>query len=346
MDVREKIENIKDPDLGLSLGELNAVKTLDVDGDIIRLTLELPGPTTYLNNDYAKLLANVFPNNEVELSIIEKAIPSKRKDLQKLTNVKNIIAVASGKGGVGKSTIAANIACELAAQGAKVGMLDSDIYGPSQTIMFGVEDEVMEADTDQHGRTTAYPVEKYGVKVASIGFVLNRGNAAALRGPMLAQVFGMFYQQIEWGDLDYLIFDLPPGTGDIHLTFVQQMHPDGVVLVTTPQEISLADVRRGADMFNKMNVPILGIVENMSYFVPPDMPDKKYYIFGRDGAKTIAVELGMTVLGEVPFSIEMREDSDSGKPVVINENGGYQREVLKDVTANIISQLRRQSLAV
>ena len=268
----------------------------------------------------------------------------KQKDFLRVKNSRPaVIAISSGKGGVGKSTIAANIAAELAFQGAKVGILDADIYGPSQTIMFDVANEVMEADTDQHGKTVAFPVEKYGVKIASIGFVLNRDDSAALRGPMLARVFSLFFEQIEWGDLDYLIFDLPPGTGDIHLTFIQKMQPDGVVLVTTPQEISLADVRRGADLFKKIGVRILGIIENMSYFIPPDMPDKKYYIFGQDGGKKIGVELGLTVLGEVPFSIMMRENSDSGKPIVLSDTGNFQKQILKDITANIVSELHRQT---
>ncbi|MDR0927550.1 MAG: Mrp/NBP35 family ATP-binding protein [Ignavibacteria bacterium] len=345
-ELRNILEGVNDPDLGLSLRELNAIEDVsEVNGGYV-VKLLLPGPTTYLNSDYWKILLKVLPSDVMDKLQIEitEDTSKLRKRNGKLSNIKHIISVASGKGGVGKSTIAANIAVELAAQGAKVGILDSDIYGPSQTIMFGVENEVMEAETDQHGRTIAYPVEKYGVKVASIGFVIGKERAAALRGPMLSQVFSMFYEQIEWGELDYLIFDLPPGTGDIHLTFIQKMQPDGSILVTTPQDISLADVRRGADLFKQMNVNILGIVENMSYFIPPDAPDKKYYIFGQDGAKKIAIELGLQMLGEVPFTIEMREDSDSGKPIVINENAGYQREVLRDITATMISQLRRKNM--
>ena len=341
------LEKIIDPDLGQTLAAMNAIKSIKEADAKIAIELELPSPVTYLKNDYLKIFEKTFTPDiysKIDLTILEKPTVQKRQQA-KLSKVKHIIAVSSGKGGVGKSTIAANIAAELAFQGAKVGILDSDIYGPSQTIMFGVENEVMEAETDQHGKTVAFPVEKYGVKIASIGFVLNRDDAAALRGPMLARVFALFFEQIEWGELDYLIFDLPPGTGDIHLTFVQQMQPDGAVLVTTPQEISLADVRRGADLFKRMGVNILGIIENMSYFIPPDAPEKKYYIFGQDGGKKIGVELGLMVLGEVPFSIMMREDSDSGKPIVLSDTGNFQKQILKDITANMVSELRRQAIA-
>jgi ATP-binding protein involved in chromosome partitioning len=342
-DVKNKLEKIIDPDLGQTLASINAIKNIDEVNEKIVIELELPAPTTYSKNDYLKIFEKTFTvdtYSKFELKIIEKPTVQKRKQ-PKHSKVKHIIAISSGKGGVGKSTIAANIATELALQGAKVGILDSDIYGPSQTIMFGVENEVMVAETDQHGNTVAFPVEKYGVKIASIGFVMNRDDAAALRGPMLARVFSLFFEQIEWGELDYLIFDLPPGTGDIHLTFVQQMQPDGVVLVTTPQEISLADVRRGADLFKRMNVKILGIIENMSYFIPPDETKKKYYIFGQDGGKKIGVELGLSVLGEVPFSVMMRENSDAGKPIVLSDTGGFQKQILKDITANMVSELRR-----
>ena len=340
------LEKIIDPDLGQTLASMNAIKSVKEENGRIVIELELQSPITYLRNDYLKIFEKTFEYDiysKIDLKVIEKSTVQKRKH-SKLNKIKHIIAVSSGKGGVGKSTIAANIAVELAFQGAKVGILDSDIYGPSQTIMFGVENEVMEAETDQHGNTVAFPVEKHGVKIASIGFVMNRDDAAALRGPMLARVFSLFFEQIEWGELDYLIFDLPPGTGDIHLTFAQQIQPDGVVLVTTPQEISLADVRRGADLFKQLGVNILGIIENMSYFIPPDIPDKKYYIFGQDGGKKIGIELGLLVLGEVPFSITMREDSDSGKPIVLSDTGSFQKQILKDITANMVSELRRQSI--
>ena len=348
--IKTKLEKIIDPDLGQNFASMNAIKNIEETNEKILIELELPAPITYLKNDFLNIFKRIFSDDifsKIDLKITENhevfLHKSKKRIKNRQSSVRNILAVSSGKGGVGKSTVAANIAAELAFQGAKVGILDSDIYGPSQTIMFGVENEVMEAETDQHGKTVAFPVEKYGVKIASIGFVMNRDDSAALRGPMLAKVFSLFFEQIEWGELDFLIFDLPPGTGDIHLTFVQQMQPDGAVLVTTPQEISLADVRRGADLFKKMDVPILGIIENMSCFIPPDLPDKKYYIFGQDGGKKIGVELGLTVLGEIPFSIMMREDSDSGKPIVLSDSGSFQKEILKDITANLVSELRRKN---
>ncbi len=344
--IQNIIESIIDPDLGVSLKKINAISTINMNDHTIDLKLNLPGPVTYLKKEYERIigikLQDASINKNIELEIFENSDSIKNRE-GKASKIKHIIAVASGKGGVGKSTISTNIATELAAQGAKVGMIDSDIYGPSQPIMFGLSGETMEAFTDQHGKTTAYPVEKYGVKIASIGFVLNRDEAASLRGPMLSRVFSLFYEQIEWGELDYLVFDLPPGTGDVHLSFIQKTAPDGVVLITTPQEISLADVRRGAMLFQNMTVNILGVIENMSYFIPPDNTDKKYYIFGQGGGKNIATELGLTLLGEIPISIDMRETSDAGKPIVLQEwKPNFQKEILKDTTANIISQLRRQ----
>lgn len=350
-EIKDVLARIKDADLGVTLKELDGLKNVSLqDNNKLKIELSLPGPITYLKKDYEKIITTNFSeaNTPVEFSLEitekkykdEEALDEKRPS--KLKNIKHIIAISSGKGGVGKSTISANIAVELANQGAKVGILDADIYGPSQTVMFGIEGEVMEASTDQHGNTTAFPIEKHGVKIASIGSVLNRSDVAALRGPMLSRILNLFCEQIEWGELDYLVFDLPPGTGDVHLTFAQQICPDGVVLITTPQEISLADVRRGAALFKKLNVAILGVVENMSYFIPPDMPDKKYYIFGEGGGREIAVELDLLLLGEIPFSVMMREMSDSGKPIVLQDSKNFQKEILKDITANIISELRRK----
>jgi ATP-binding protein involved in chromosome partitioning len=337
--IKQNILNIKDPDIGATLADLNAI---NITNNPTTINLTLPGPTTYLHNEYQRIISAVDSSllSNAILSITETTNSIKNRP-DKLNNIKYIIAISSGKGGVGKSTIASCIACELAAQGASVGILDGDIYGPSQPIMLGVENDFMEAQTDQHGNTIAFPAENYGIKIASIGFVLNRNTSAMLRGPKLAQVFNLFVDGIEWGALDFLIVDLPPGTGDIHINFANKLNPDGVVLITTPQDISLADVRRGADLFRQMKIPILGIVENMSYFVPPDLPDKKYFIFGEGGAKNLAVELNLSVLGEVPFSIKMREDSDAGRPIVIDKNGGHQKEILKDITANIVSELRR-----
>ncbi len=352
-EIKGVLAKIKDADLGVTLKELDGLKDVTLqDNDKLKIELSLPGPITYLKKDYEKIIATNLSEADIpvefSLEITEKECKHKDEKAldeqrpSKLKNIKHIIAISSGKGGVGKSTISANIAVELANQGSKVGILDADIYGPSQTVMFGIEGEVMEASTDQHGNTTAFPIEKYGVKIASIGSVLNRSDVAALRGPMLSRILNLFCDQVEWGELDYLVFDLPPGTGDVHLTFAQQIYPDGVVLITTPQEISLADVRRGAALFKKLDVAILGVVENMSYFIPPDMPDKKYYIFGKGGGKEIAVELDLLLLGEIPFSVMMREMSDSGKPIVLQDDKNFQKEILKDITANIISELRRK----
>ncbi|MDQ1266816.1 MAG: ATP-binding protein involved in chromosome partitioning, partial [Bacteroidota bacterium] len=193
------------------------------------------------------------------------------------------------------------------------------------------------------GKTAAYPLDKYNIKVASMGFIMNRDEAAIIRGPMLAGYFSMLFEQIEWGPLDFLVFDLPPGTGDIQLTLVQKIPLTGAVIVTTPQYISFADVRRDISMFNRVDVDILGIVENMSYFIPPDMPDRKYYIFGQGGGKRIADEAGVSLLGEIPLDISMRIGNDGGKPIILNQDGSVPAQALSDITANIVSAIRKKN---
>jgi len=207
--------------------------------------------------------------------------------------------------------------------------------------MFGLENKKLMATTTPDGRTVAAPIEQYGVKVASMGFVMNREEAAIVRGPMLAGYFSMLFEQVEWGELDFLIFDLPPGTGDIQLTLVQKIPLTGAVIVTTPQDIALADVRRSITMFQKVKVDVLGIIENMSYFTPDELPDKKYYIFGEGGGKRIANEFGVNLLGEVPIDINMREGNDSGKPVILKGDNNPQTNILKEIVYNVVSETRK-----
>ncbi len=207
--------------------------------------------------------------------------------------------------------------------------------------MFGLKDASLYAEERPDGTTVAYPAEKYGIKVASIGFVMDKNEAAVVRGPLLAKYFALLFEQIEWGGLDFLIFDLPPGTGDIQITLTQQIPLTGAIIVTTPQEISIVDVRRSVAMFKKVNVNILGIIENMSYFAPPDVPDKKYYIFGKGGGKLVAEENAVKLLGEVPLNIEMRETSDGGKPFVLLEGENPQKDVLLDIADKTVSEIRK-----
>ncbi len=253
-----------------------------------------------------------------------------------LAGVKNVIAVASGKGGVGKSTVAANLAVALAQTGAKVGLLDTDIYGPSVPTMFGV--------TERPNITTQkklVPIEKHGVHLVSMGFLVDTDQAMIWRGPMVTSAVKQFMQEVEWGELDYMILDLPPGTGDIQLTIVQTVPLTGAVIVSTPQTVALDDARKGVAMFNKVNVPVLGIIENMAYFVPDDTPEKKYYIFGKHGARKLAQKLEVPFLGEIPLREIVRKTSDSGTPIVAADPASPSSIGLKEIANRI-----QQSLAI
>lgn len=346
--IKELIGQVQDKDLGKPLGELNVIKNVAVDGTEINITLELHPPVDSIKcstgSEIEKNLRAEFPGYRINVTIDEKA--QAKRDKGQLAGVKNLIAVSSGKGGVGKSTFAANLAIALARTGASVGILDADVYGPSQPLMFGLDGQNMEAMEFEDGKTLALPLESYTVKVVSMGFALQKGDAAIVRGPMLANFFTMLFEQVYWGELDYLIFDLPPGTGDIQLTMTQKIPLTGAVVITTPQEISLADVRRSIAMFNKVNVNVLGIVENMSYFVPPDMPDKKYYIFGEGGGKKIADEFGLPFLGEVPLSMNIRKGSDEGKPVTIEEPESAQSKAIFEIADRIVSTVRKANYDV
>ena len=338
-EIMQELSGVVDPDLKLTFEELSAIKKVEIDDDLIKIYLELVPPINWVaenvNNTIANVLEKIAPDMENEVIFSEKIIDTTNREF--LKGVKNIIAVASGKGGVGKSAVASNIAAALSMTGAKVGMLDGDVYGPSQPTMFGLKDETLKAVEMPDGKTVAYPSEKFGIKVASMGFVLNRDEAAIVRGPLLAGYFSMLFEQVEWGPLDFLIFDLPPGTGDIQLTLTQKIPLTGAAIVTTPQEISLADVRRSIAMFKRVNVDILGIIENMSYFQPPDMPDKKYYIFGKEGGKSIAKEAEVPFLGEVPLDMKIRELNDGGKPYYI-ENKDNQH--FNSIVGELIKQVR------
>ena len=237
-----------------------------------------------------------------------------------LPGVKNIVAIASGKGGVGKSTVAANLAVAMAMTGAKVGLIDADIYGPSQPIMFGVENEKLFV-TEAGDRQLMIPVEKFGVKLLSIGFLVDPSQAIVWRGPMASKALRQLFTDAQWGELDYMFIDLPPGTSDIHLTLVSAVPVTGVVIVSTPQEVSLADARKGISMFrmDAIKVPVLGLVENMAYFTPAELPENKYYIFGKDGCKNLASTLNIPFLGQIPLVQSICEGGDKGIPIVTDE---------------------------
>lgn len=336
------LSSIQDPDLGSTLGHLGAIHSVEVNGDRVRVFLEVIPPLHWiakrLDHDCKALIHANYPNAEVEILVREaETAPSAGRVFP---SIKHLIAVSSGKGGVGKSTVAANLAAALAQRGASVGLLDADIYGPSQPTMYGMADQQMRAEKSPEGKVIGYPNEAYGVKVASIGFVMQRDQAAILRGPMLAGYFTMLVEQIMWGDLDFLIFDLPPGTGDIQLTLTQRIPLTGAVVVTTPQEIALADVRRSIQMFNKVNVKVLGVIENMSHFIPPDLPDRKYYIFGQGGGQQVASEYKVPFLGEVPIDVRVREGADSGFPFVLDPESGSLGDSFRDIAQRVVQQVR------
>ncbi|MDF1573953.1 MAG: Mrp/NBP35 family ATP-binding protein [Bacteroidales bacterium] len=262
-----------------------------------------------------------FGDDSLQKGHIQVLVPDPPPKREVLPDVKNIVAVASGKGGVGKSTVAANMAVALAQTGAKVGLIDADVYGPSIPKMFDVEGKRPSARTEE-GVEWIIPIEKYGVKLLSVGFFVKPEDAVVWRGPMATSALKQLISQGDWGELDYLLIDLPPGTGDVHLTMVQEVPVTGVVIVSTPQDVALADVVKGINMFagEKINVPVLGLVENMSWFTPEELPENKYYIFGKEGCKRLAEKMGIPLLGQVPIVQSIRESGDSGKPVALSEN--------------------------
>jgi ATP-binding protein involved in chromosome partitioning len=344
-DILKALSNVQEPDLGKDLVTLNMVKDIAIDGNNVSFTVVLTTPACPLKD----MIMNACIN-AVKLLVNKEAIvkvnftsntSSNRKDGKTiLSGVKNIIAVVSGKGGVGKSTVASNFALALAAGGAKVGLMDADIYGPSQHIMFGVRGErplMKEID----GKGFIVPIEKFGIKMMSIGLLIDEKQAVVWRGPMVSSAIRQFVSEVDWGELDYLVIDMPPGTGDIHLTIVQTVPVTGVIVVTTPQTVALADAKKGIAMFGQaqLKVPVIGLVENMSYFTPPPIaigvPDNKYYIFGKDGGKNLAEEFDIPFLGQIPIVESIREGGDIGIPAMVGDDA-ITKKAFMDFTANAV----------
>jgi len=323
--VLEALKNVEDPDLKKDLVTLGMIKDLEVEGKNVSFTVVLTTPACPMKELIHKACVNSilhFIDEEAIVNVKMTADVSSRKSSgPMLPNVKNIIGVASGKGGVGKSTVASNLALALVKLGASVGLVDADIYGPSQTIMFDVMD-AKPMIKEINGVNKMIPVESFGVKLLSIGFFVDTSQALVWRGPMASKAVVQLFQEAEWGELDYMIIDLPPGTGDIHLSLVGAVPLNGVVIVSTPQFVALADAKKGVGMFQlpSINVPVLGFVENMAYFSPPEEPEKRYYIFGKDGAKKLAEELEVPLLGEIPLVQSICESGDLGRPAVLQEN--------------------------
>jgi ATP-binding protein involved in chromosome partitioning len=343
-EILKVLGNITEPDLKKDIVSLNLIEDLEFSEQEIKLTVSLSNPALHARKRMQEAvefnLKRFFGQNIVVECTVKGLNNENKKARRKvLPDVKNIIAIASGKGGVGKSTVTANIAGGLLKAGFSVGIVDADIYGPSMPTMFDVVNErPTMAEVD--GKSLINPVESNGVKLLSIGFFTDQDNAVVWRGPMAAKALTQMLTDSNWGTLDYLLIDLPPGTGDIHLSLVQTVPLDGVVIVSTPQEVALADARRGVNMFkmDTIKVPIVGIVENMAYFTPAELPDNKYYIFGRDGAKNLAEGMKVPFLGAIPLVQSVCEAGDSGKPAVFQENTPIAK-AFEDLVNTFVNQL-------
>lgn len=320
--VLQALGNVEEPDLKKDLVTLNMIQDLQIEGNKVSFSVVLTTPACPLKAMIENACRNavlhlVSKDAEVHINMTSRVTSQKNTGVP---GVKNIIAVASGKGGVGKSTVAVNLALGLAKTGAKVGLIDADIYGPSIPIMFGLENARPQA-SEVNGKTRIEPIEKYGVKLLSIGFFTDPNQPVPWRGPMVSTAVKQLFNDADWGELDYLVVDLPPGTGDIHITVTQTFPVTGAVIVTTPQNVALADAKKGIGMFMMpaINVPLLGVVENMAYFTPAELPDNKYYIFGQGGGRKLAGQLGVPFLGEIPLVKGISESGDAGKPIVLDE---------------------------
>src|ERR1700710_2186630 len=320
--VLQALGNVEEQDLKKDLVTLNMIQDIKIEGNRLSFSVILTTPACPLKAMIENACRNAiayFISKDIEVSINMTSRVTSQKNTG-MPGVKNIIAVASGKGGVGKSTVSVNLALGLAKAGAKVGLIDADIYGPSIPIMFGLEGTRPKA-SQVDGKTRIEPVEKYGIKLLSIGFFTDPNQPLPWRGPMVSKAVKQLFNDAEWGELDYMVVDLPPGTGDIHITVTQSFPVTGAVIVTTPQAVALADAKKGIGMFMMpaINVPLLGVVENMSYFTPAELPENKYYIFGQGGGKKLATQLEVPFLGEIPLVKSISASGDAGVPVVLDE---------------------------
>ena len=346
-DISEALKTITVPGEGNNMIDGNAVKNIVVFGDEAIIDITTSNPTLQARKrievDIIKTIHDLV-NSKIKVKVnikVEKSVGNTQNLIKgkPIEGIRNIIAVASGKGGVGKSTVSSNIAVTLSKMGFNVGILDADIYGPSIPIMFDVDQEKPLA-INVDGVSKMKPVENYGVKILSIGFFTKTNQAVVWRGPMAAKALNQMIFDAAWGELDFLIIDLPPGTGDIHLSIMQSLPITGAVVVSTPQNVALADAKKGVAMFQQqsINVPVLGIVENMAYFIPKELPDNKYYIFGQEGAKNLAFDLGVPMLGEIPIVQSIREAGDFGRPAALQQNTLIE-ETFKLLTQEIVKQI-------
>lgn len=341
------LRTVEDPDLKQDLVSLNMIKDLRVEGNEVNFTVELTTPACPLKemirNSCLDAIYNMVSKELVVNISMTSNVTSTRSNTPMLPNVKNIVAVASGKGGVGKSTVAANLAVSLARMGARVGLVDADIFGPSIPTMFNCEHE-QPGVKSVNGKNVIEPLIQYGVKLISIGFLMSADDAVVWRGPMASKALQQFLGDTEWGELDYLLIDLPPGTSDIHLTLVQSVPVTGAVIVTTPQKVALADARKGLAMFRQkqINIPILGVVENMAYFTPAELPDNQYFIFGKGGGKELATQTQVPFLGEIPLVQSIRESGDTGYPAALKVSDNGEPSPEQNAFGNVAHELARQ----
>ena len=342
--ILQALSNVQEPDLGKDLVTLNMVKDIAIDGDAVSFTIVLTTPACPMKDlmsraseNAIKLLVN--KNARVTVNFTANTTSTRKDDQKVLSGVKNIIAVVSGKGGVGKSTVSANLALALAEGGASVGLMDADIYGPSVPIMFGVRG-ARPMMKEVNGKGMIVPLEKFGIKLMSIGLLVDEKNAVVWRGPMASSAIRQFVTEVDWGELDYLVIDMPPGTGDIHLTLMQTVPVTGAVIVTTPQNVALADAKKGIAMFSQaqINVPIIGLIENMAYFTPAELPNNKYYLFGKEGGRKLAEEYDLSFLGQIPLVQTIREGGDDGVPSMVG-NDELTKEAFRQFTAQTVRNI-------
>ncbi|MBW4521489.1 MAG: Mrp/NBP35 family ATP-binding protein [Scytolyngbya sp. HA4215-MV1] len=341
--VLEVLRPVQDPELRKSLVELNMIRNVAIDQGNVSFTLVLTTPACplreFIVEDCQKAVRSLPGVQDVKVEVTAETPKQKElPDRAGIAGVKNILAISSGKGGVGKTTVSVNVAVALAQAGAKVGMIDADIYGPNVPMMLGLADAKVMVRQGAQGEVLE-PAFNHGVKLVSMGFLIDRDQPVVWRGPMLNGVIRQFLYQVEWGELDYLIVDMPPGTGDAQLTLTQAVPMAGAIIVTTPQNVALLDARKGLKMFQQMGVAVLGIVENMSYFIPPDMPDKQYDIFGSGGGEKTAQELQVPLLGCVPLEIPLREGGDRGVPIVVAEPDSASAKALKAIAERIAGKV-------
>lgn len=350
-DILKALETISIAGEGKNMVESGAVNNVMTFGDEVVVDLVLATPALHIKKraevDVMKVIhEQVYEKAKVKVNIKVEAPEKPEIKGKAIPGIKNIVAISSGKGGVGKSTVTANIAASLANMGFSVGVLDADIYGPSMPIMFDVEN-AKPISVEVGGRSKMKPITSYGVEILSIGFFTKADQAIIWRGPMASKALNQMIFDADWGELDFLLLDLPPGTGDIHLSIMQSLPVTGAVVVSTPQAVALADAKKGVSMFasESINVPVLGIVENMAYFTPEELPNNKYYIFGENGAKNLAEDLAVPFLGEVPIVQSIRESGDFGRPAALQKDS-LVAKIFEEITRNVVEQvvLRNDSL--